>query len=116
MPSSLQEYDLAIDIVTFCEEPAISLEHLKDLLCAYLMWINVSFDTSIFLCRPILPRRQHYCLAGGQDHHYTLKNNVAQQLFTKPSPAPATCRLCEYQYCLLGNIALQSIVVGLAAC
>ena len=27
-----------------------------------------------------------------------------------------TCRLCEYQYCLLGNIALQSVVVGLAAC
>ena len=27
-----------------------------------------------------------------------------------------TCRLCEYQCCVLGNIALQSIVVGLAAC
>ena len=51
MPSSLQEYDLAIDnIMTFCEEPAISLENLKDLLCDYLMLINVSLDASIFLC------------------------------------------------------------------
>ena len=51
VPSSLQEYDLAIDnIMTFCEEPVISLENLKDLLCAYLMLINVSLDASIFLC------------------------------------------------------------------
>ena len=27
--------------------------------------------------RPILPSRRHYCLAGSQAHHYTLKSNVA---------------------------------------
>ena len=27
--------------------------------------------------QPILPSRQHYCPAGSQAHHYTLKSNVA---------------------------------------
>ena len=45
--------------------------------------------------RSILPRRQHYRLAGSQAHHYTLKSNVAWQatlLFTKTT---SSCALCD---------------------
>ena len=79
----------------------------------------------LILLRLLKQRDNQYCLrcsiiaqqaAKITSHHYTLKRNVGQQLFTKPSPSPATCRLCEYQCCVLDNIALQSIVVGLAAC